>query len=222
MKSIIPFIKKYDFPIHVLVINAILHHKISSLFHTAITRLKFRALGCSVGRGFTIDGKLWVWSQKRGGINIDENVRINSRFGSNLVGLTNPAVFQCMGNGKIFIGRSTGMSSVVLSARERIRIGNHVKLGGNVRIFDHDFHALDPLARRNPRTDAAQVRARPVAIGDDVFVGANTIILKGVTIGDRAIIRAGSVVAGDVPADEIWGGNPAVRLSRRSSGGGAG
>lgn len=178
-----------------------------------------RALGCSVGRGFVIDGKLWVWTQKRGRISIDENVRINSRFGSNLVGLTNPAVFQCMGNGEIFIGRSAGMSSVVLSARERIWIGNHVKLGGNVRIFDHDFHALDPFARRNPAMDAAQVRARPVTIGDDVFVGANAIILKGVTIGERAIVRAGSVVACDVPADEIWGGNPAVRLSQRKTGG---
>ncbi len=221
MKSMIPFIKKYDFPIHVLVINAILRHGIMSMYYTAITRLKLRAFGCSVGRGFVIDGKLWVWAQKRGCIDIKENVRINSRFGSNLVGLTNPAVFQCLGNGEILIGRSTGMSSVVLSARERIRIGNHVKLGGNVRIYDHDFHALDPLARRDPRTDAGQVRSQPVTIGDDVFVGANAIILKGVTIADRAIVRAGSVVACDVPADEIWGGNPAVQLSRRKADGSA-
>ena len=49
----------------------------------------------------------------------------------------------------------------------------------------------------------------PIVIGNDVFVGANSIILKGVTIGDRAIIGAGSIVTKDIPKDEVWAGNPA-------------
>ena len=48
-----------------------------------------------------------------------------------------------------------------------------------------------------------------VKIGNNVFIGANTIVLKGVTIGDRSIIGAGSVVTKNIPEDEIWGGNPA-------------
>ena len=49
----------------------------------------------------------------------------------------------------------------------------------------------------------------PIIVGDDVFVGANSIILKGVIIGARVIIGAGSVVTKNIPSDEIWAGNPA-------------
>jgi acetyltransferase-like isoleucine patch superfamily enzyme len=89
-----------------------------------------------------------------------------------------------------------------------------VNIGGNVRIFDHDFHALDAEVRRSPR-DAAECATRPIVIGDDVFIGTNSIILKGITIGDRAIIGAGSVVTKNVPADCIAAGNPA-RIVRKA------
>jgi len=90
-----------------------------------------------------------------------------------------------------------------------VTIGKHVLLGGNVRIFDNDFHALDPLIRRNPIEDRGHIKSRPVVIGDDALIGANAMILKGVRIGERAIIGAGSVVTSDVPSDEVWAGNPA-------------
>ncbi|MDZ4200271.1 MAG: acyltransferase, partial [Kiritimatiellia bacterium] len=99
----------------------------------------------------------------------------------------------------------------VLSARNRITIGNHVRLGGNVRIFDHDFHSLDPEKRQGGE-DFTDVQTAPVTIGNDVFIGANALILKGVTLGDRAIIGAGSVVTCRVPAGEIWAGNPARKI----------
>ncbi|MNL65825.1 2,3,4,5-tetrahydropyridine-2,6-dicarboxylate N-acetyltransferase [compost metagenome] len=53
------------------------------------------------------------------------------------------------------------------------------------------------------------IKKEPIIIEQDVFIGANSIILKGVTIGARSIIGAGSIVTKNVPADEIWGGNPA-------------
>lgn len=56
------------------------------------------------------------------------------------------------------------------------------------------------------------IKHRPVKIGSGVFVGANSIILKGTTIGDRAVIGAGSVVSGNIPAGEIWAGNPAKKI----------
>lgn len=213
MTKIRAFIKKYDFPIHLFVGWMIVCGKASTAFHTAATKLKLRMLGCVCGKNFKIDGKLWLWAQRKGVIQIGDNVRINSRFGSNLVGLTNPAVFQCLGDGTISIGNHTGMSSVVLSARSGIKIGCHVKMGGNVRIFDHDYHSLDYEVRRDALRDGAEARSRTVVIGDDVFIGTNAIILKGVTVGERSIIQAGAVVTCDVPPDEIWGGNPAVRLS---------
>ena len=128
-----------------------------------------------------------------------------------MVGLTGPTQLQSLGDGMIELGEGSGASSVVISARARVRIGCRVKLGGNVRIYDHDYHSLDFELRRG-RQDGDHVRSRPVFIGDDVFIGVNAIILKGVTIGDRAIIGAGSVVTQNVPADEIWAGNPARRM----------
>jgi len=202
-------LKKYDFPIHLLACWTAVCVRASTLFHTATTKFKFKLLGCPVGKGFKIDGKLWIRVQKKGRIRIGDNVKINSRFGSNLVGLANPAVFQCLDDGIITIGNNSGLSSAVLSARSSITIGENVNIGGNVRIFDHNFHSLDFRNRRYPLKDQADCRTGPVRIGDDVFVGTNAMILKGVKIGSRAVIGAGSVVHCDVPADEIWAGNPA-------------
>jgi acetyltransferase-like isoleucine patch superfamily enzyme len=218
MKKLIQFIKKYDFPIHLFVGWTIVCVKASTLFHTAMTKFKLKALGCPVGKGFKIDGKLWIWAQKKGCIRLGDNVKINSRFGSNLVGLINPAVFQCLDGGTITIGNNSGLSSPVLSSRSSITIGERTLIGGNVRIFDHDYHSLDYTKRCGKET-AGDVKTRPVSIGNNVFIGTNAIILKGVTIGSRAIIGAGSVVSCDVPADEIWAGNPArcVRGAKRDS-----
>ena len=96
-------------------------------------------------------------------------------------------------------------------------MGRNVQIGGNVRIFDHDYHALDPEVRRSGE-DYWNVKTRPVVIGDDVFVGTNSIILKGVIIGDRSIVGAGSVVSCNIPADEIWAGNPARFVKKGISG----
>jgi acetyltransferase-like isoleucine patch superfamily enzyme len=71
-------------------------------------------------------------------------------------------------------------------------LGQNVKIGGNVRIYDHDFHAVNYLARRDPQQDAILCKSLPVVIGDDILIGANAIILKGVTIGDRSVIGAGA------------------------------
>ena len=63
--------------------------------------------------------------------------------------------------------------------------------------------------RRYYANDRANTKTAPVIIDDDVFIGTNCIIGKGVHIGARSIIAAGSVVVKDIPADEVWGGNPA-------------
>ncbi|MCK5022759.1 MAG: hypothetical protein KAS04_01165 [Candidatus Aenigmarchaeota archaeon] len=89
-----------------------------------------------------------------------------------------------------------------------IEIGQYVNIGGNVSISDHNFHPIRPQDRRN--NDTTKIQARSVKIGNDVFIGARCIILKGVTIGDGAIIGAGSVVTNNVPERTVAAGNPAV------------
>jgi maltose O-acetyltransferase len=85
-----------------------------------------------------------------------------------------------------------------------IRIGRDGLFGANVEIFDSDFHDLHP-----DRRGAGTQRTAAVEIGDNVFVGMGAKILKGSTIGDDAVIGAGAVVAGSIPAGVIAAGNPA-------------
>ncbi len=91
-------------------------------------------------------------------------------------------------------------------AAKRIEIGNRVLLGANVTITDTDFHPLDAHERV---TNPVAGKNKPVKIEDDVFVGMNTVILKGVIIGRGAVIGANSVVTADVPAEVVAAGNPA-------------
>lgn len=81
-------------------------------------------------------------------------------------------------------------------------------------IYDTDFHSLDYTQRNNRADDIKHRKNKPVIIGDNVFIGAHSTILKEVNIGDNSIIGASSVVTKSVPQNEIWGGNPARFLKK--------
>ena len=68
------------------------------------------------------------------------------------------------------------------------------------------------MDRRDYTVDRQHIAKAPIVIDDDVLIGARCIILKGVHIGARSIVGAGSVVTGDIPAGEIWAGNPARKI----------
>jgi len=85
-----------------------------------------------------------------------------------------------------------------------IRIGRDGLFGAHVEIFDSDFHDLHPERRKT-----GKARVAPVEIGDNVFVGMGARILKGAKIGDDAVVGAGSVVTGEIPAGVVAAGNPA-------------
>lgn len=187
--------------------------RVNMLWSTTRARCSFAFQGCRVGAGFRSSGAIRVKAREAGSIVIGANVTLLAHWRSNRVGLTGPVILQTWEGGRIEIGDHSGASSVVISSRSGVTIGRYCNIGGNVRIYDHDFHALDPKVRRGPR-GCDDCATRPIQIGDDVFVGANAIILKGVTIGDRAIIGAGSVVTMDVPADAIAAGNPAKQVEK--------
>lgn len=118
-----------------------------------------------------------------------------------------------LANATLTIGDDSGMNGVMIYCSQKVLIGNHVKIGGGTRISDSNHHSLDYKIRRTSE-DSKNAKSAPVIIGDDVFIGANCYIGKGVTIGDRSIVAAGSVVVKSIPADEIWGGNPAKFIAK--------
>lgn len=111
---------------------------------------------------------------------------------------------------RLMIGDYCGFSGNFICCVEKITIGRYVNLGTGACIYDTDFHPINYLQRRmNPGFDLNQVASSPVTIGDDVWIGANSIILKGVTLGNRVVVGAGSIVTKSFPDDCIIGGNPA-------------
>ena len=91
-----------------------------------------------------------------------------------------------------------------------VRIGDNFQDGPGVQLLTPE-HPLDAVARRGTDT------ARPIVIGDDVWIGGGAIVLAGVTIGHRSVIGAGSVVTKDVPPDVVVVGNPAKIVRRLTS-----
>jgi len=115
---------------------------------------------------------------------------------------------------RMVIGDYSGISNTSIFCQHEITIGDHVNIGGGCMIFDTNFHSIDWRDRYDRKIDISKRKTAPIHIGDYVFIGARSIICKGVTIGDRSIIAAGSVVLRDVPCDELWGGNPAKFIKK--------
>jgi len=111
-------------------------------------------------------------------------------------------------NAIVEIGDDVRISGCSITAEKHIKIGNRVMIGSGVLIMDTDAHPLDAEERQKnfaPKT-------APVVIEDEVFIGTRAIILKGVRIGQGAVIAAGAVVTKDVPHGSIAAGNPAKIL----------
>ncbi|WP_280923983.1 acyltransferase [Aridibaculum aurantiacum] len=124
--------------------------------------------------------------------------------------------------GYIQIGDYTFMSNASIACNSEVVIGSYVFIAGGVNIVDTDFHPVAPAARLADTIAISTVGKRnlrphfksyPVLIEDDVWIGYNATILKGVTIGKGAIIEPGSVVSKDVPAGAVVSGNPAIVIN---------
>jgi maltose O-acetyltransferase len=121
--------------------------------------------------------------------------------------------FQCDYGCHIHLGDGVYFNyNVVILDCAHVRIGAATKLGPCVQIYTA-CHPLDPVQRR-----AAVEFARPVTIGENVWIGGGAILCPGVTIGDNAVIGAGSVVTKDIPANVVAVGNPCRPLNRAAEG----
>jgi len=178
-------------------------------------RLYFALCGVSWGQGWKIYGCPVIQRHRGSKIEIGQRLSLRSIVSSNPLGPYRPVIISTRRRGAMLrMGDDVAVTGGTICAAERIEIGSRVTLGANCLVVDSDFHPLEPERRRvTPEAGATA----PVVIEDDVFVGMNSLILKGVHIGHGSVIGAGSVVTSEVPSGVICAGNPA-RVIRSISG----
>ena len=174
-----------------------------SFFCTLFTKLALLLRGVKYGRGTKFYGLPVVIRMVNSKIEIGSNCSFRSDFASNLVGVNRKCIITTLRrNAEIKIGNSSGFSGTVIAAAGSIRIGNKVLCGANTTITDFDWHGIDPDKRNSP------AEPKPIIIEDNVWLGLNSVVLKGVTIGKNSVIGANSVVTKDIPENVIAAGNP--------------
>ncbi len=127
--------------------------------------------------------------------------------------------FAIQKDGRCTVGDFTLLNGAIVMAEELVEIGSHCLISWGVGIADSDFHPLEPAQRLidsqalapffKDRPARPKLKTAPVRIGDNVWIGMNAVILKGVTIGDNSVVAAGAVVTRPVSANTIVAGNPA-------------
>lgn len=169
-----------------------------------INRMILRSYGAVLGKNIQIPGKVH-WLIRGDKVRIGDNFYYSSGDAVNPISSNLHGAIYVENGASLAIGNDVGMSSTRMWIHGSIKIGDHVKIGGYVLMTDTDAHPMDFMVRRSSNEGT---KSAPIVIEDDVWIGAHCIILKGVTIGARSIIGAGSVVTKSIPADCVAAGNP--------------
>jgi acetyltransferase-like isoleucine patch superfamily enzyme len=142
-------------------------------------------------------------------LSIGKNVSFTSRNRGYHLNLQSPMKLMLDKKGaEIVIGDNTRIVGTCIHAQESIRIGNNCLIAGNCQIVDSSGHELSFDNVKNRIKTLG--KTRPIVIEDNVWIGANTFVLPGVTIGEGSVIGAGSIVVSNIPPYSIARGNPAV------------
>lgn len=174
------------------------------LFASAFRLVKYRLLGMTIGPGSTCGHIRPNWPNQI-------SIGLNCQLGDGVIfdycyGAPMPGPNIVIGN-HCFIG-----CDVEFNVRCSVHIGNDCLIAAGVRFIDHDHGILVGALIRLQDGPEAEIK-----VGNDVWIGANAVVLKGVTIGDGAVVAAGAVVTKSIPSMEVWGGVPAKKLTTRSA-----
>ncbi len=160
--------------------------------------------GVKLGNNITFNGVPIIRRYPNSSISFGSWCKFNSSRNSVIIRLSQPCVFATLSeNAEISFGNNSGASGVKISARSKVEIGNNVLIGAGSNILDNDFHHSNFKKRGH-----MNIPAKPIIIEDNVFIGLNCTVLKGVKIGENSVIGAGSVVFNNIPANCIAIGNP--------------
>lgn len=177
--------------------------KIFKIQHTAITTMLTKVLltigGTKYGKNLSCRGILQVSRAQCSTIVIGNNCKFNSSSLYNQRGIDHRCIISTgKEKARIIIGDRCGFSGVSVVADKEVIIGNDVTIGVGVRIGDRDDHE-----------ELYETNAKPVHIGNHVWLGMNVTVMKGVTIGDNSIVGAGAIVTKDIPSGVVAAGIPA-------------
>lgn len=159
-------------------------------------------LGMKTGRHTTLPKMFVTWPHQ---VRIGDSCLLEHDIHFKFDGIWKPGPSIIIGN-DVIIG-----FGCEFNIRARIVVGNHTLIASGCKFIDHDHGiAAGELVRNQPGPEI------PITIGRDVWLGSNVVVLKGVEIGDGAIVAAGAVVSKNVPSGEIWGGVPARKIGERA------
>lgn len=175
--------------------------------NTIWCRFKMSVWGVKYGSGVKFRGNTFFSLGQTSRIVIGDKCVFNSKNSANFRGINHICILQASEGGTISIGNRCGFSGVSIVSSISVTLGDDVMCGTNVMIGDRNDHE-DQYPEWQPS---------PVRIGDNVWIGMNSIVMRGVTIGDNVIIGAGSVVTKDIPPNCVAAGVPCKIIKNRTT-----
>jgi acetyltransferase-like isoleucine patch superfamily enzyme len=176
---------------------------LNSIISTKITSFICLLKNIKIGRNNKFYGIPILDRKPLSTIILGNNCRIRSDITTNLARRKKCILRTFNADAYIEVKDNTGINGSVIASSERIVIGKDVLIGYNCYISDTDNHPIDPIERHTGKAESA-----PINIGDNVWLGANVVVLKGVSIGENSVIGANSLVLSSIPANVLAIGNP--------------
>lgn len=172
-----------------------LPRKIRQVWYIRWNYFMLWANGAKIGRNMKMYNRIYLTKRPEAHLIIGDNLVFTSGEGFNPLCRNLRGCIYVGEGAKIEIGDNVGISSACIRAKQCIKIGNNVNIGGDCILLDTDAHNMNyKIRRRRDGEDGRTAKSAPIIIEDDVLIGTRCIILKGVTIGSRSIIAAGSIV----------------------------